>query len=63
MKGIEDAKTKLPELKTFSSKTNYTGYGLCYDEGGEFGHKVRQGNFDRTTNAKNVIIFLCRYNF
>ena len=26
-------------------------------EGGEFGHTVRQGNFDRTTNAKNVIMF------
>ena len=34
-----------------SSKNNYTGYG------GEFSHTVRQGNFDRTTSAKNVIIF------
>ena len=42
---------------TNSSKNNYTGYGLCFDEGGEFGHTVRQGNFDRTTNAKNVIFF------
>ena len=42
---------------TDSSKNNYTGYGLCFDEVGEFGHTVRQGNFDRTTNAKNVIIF------
>ena len=40
-----------------SSKNNYTGYGLCFDEGGEFGHTVKQGNFNRTTNAKNVIIF------
>ena len=39
------------------SKNNYTGYGLCFDEGGEFGHTARQGNFNRTTNAKNVIIF------
>ena len=39
------------------SKNNYTGYGLCFDEGGEFGHTVKQGNFNRTTNAKNVIIF------
>ena len=39
------------------SKNNYTGYGLCFDEGGEFGHTVRQGNFDRTTDARNVIIF------
>ena len=42
---------------TDSSKNNYTGYGLCFDEGGEFGHTVRKGNFDRTTNAKNIIIF------
>ena len=39
------------------SKNNYTGYGLCFDEGGEFGHAVKQGNFNRTTNARNVIIF------
>ena len=42
---------------TDSSKNNCTGYGLCFDEGGEFSHTVRQGNFDRTTSAKNVIIF------
>ena len=42
---------------TDSSKNNYTGYGLCFDEGGEFSHTGRQGNFDHTTNAKNVIIF------
>ena len=42
---------------TDSSKNNYTGYGLCFDEGGEFGYTARQGNFNRTTNAKNVIIF------
>ena len=39
------------------SQNNYTGYGLCFDEGGEFGHTVKQGNFNRTTNARNVIIF------
>ena len=42
---------------TDSAKNNYTGYGLCFDEGSEFGHTVKQGNFNRTTNAKNVIIF------
>ena len=26
-------------------------------DGGEFGHTVKQGNFNHTTNAKNVIIF------
>ena len=48
---------------TDSSKNNYTGYGLCFDEGSEFGHTVRQGNFDRTTNAKNVIIFGVHMSF
>ena len=42
---------------TDSSKNNYTGYGLCFDEGSEFGHTVREGNFNHVTNAKNVIIF------
>ena len=42
---------------TDCSKNNYTGYGLCFDEGGEFSHTVKQGNFNRTTSAKNVIIF------
>ena len=42
---------------TDSSKNNYTSYGLCFDEGGEFGHTVRQDNFGRVTNAKNVRIF------
>ena len=27
---------------TDSSKNNYTGYGLCFDEGGQFGHTVKQ---------------------
>ena len=42
---------------TDSSKNNYTGYGLCFDEGGKFGHTVKLGHFNRDTNAKNVIIF------
>ena len=42
---------------TDSSKNNYTGYGLCFDEGGKLGHTVKQGNFNRTTSAKNVIMF------
>ena len=42
---------------TNCSKNNYTGYGLCFDEGGEFSHTVKQGNFNHTTSAKNVIIF------
>ena len=48
---------------TDSSKNNYKGYGLCFDEGGESGHTVKQGNFNRTTNAKNVIIFVVDMSF
>ena len=40
-----------------TKNANYDGYGLCFDEGNEFGHTVKQDNFNRTTNAKNVIIF------
>ena len=39
------------------SKNNYTGYGLCFDEGGTFTHTIREGNFDHTTTARNVLIF------
>ena len=45
------------------SKNNYTGYGLCFDEGDEFGHTVKQGNFKRATDARNVIIFSEKYEF
>ena len=40
------------------SKNNYTGYGLCFDENNAFGHTVKQGSFNRTTSAKNVIILV-----
>ena len=40
-----------------SSKYNYKGYGMCFDEGGTFGHTIREGGFDHTTNARNVLIF------
>ena len=40
-----------------TSKYNYKGYGICFDEGGTFGHTKREGNFDHTTNARNVFIF------
>ena len=40
-----------------TSKYNYKGYGICFDEGNSFGHTIREGNFDHTTNARNVLIF------
>ena len=40
-----------------TSKYNYKGNGICFDEGNSFGHTIREGNFDHTTNARNVLIF------
>ena len=40
-----------------TSKYNYKGYGICFDEGVTFGHTIRERNFDHTTNARNVLIF------
>ena len=40
-----------------TSKYNYKRYGICFDEGGTFGHTIREGSFDHTTNARNVLIF------
>ena len=40
-----------------TSKYNYKGYGICFDERGTFGHTIREGNFDHPSNARNVLIF------
>ena len=40
-----------------TSKYDYKGYGICFDEGTQFGHIIREGGFDHTTNARNVLIF------
>ena len=45
--------TKSPD----TSKYNYKGYGICFDEGGTFGHTITEGGFAHTTNARNVLIF------
>ena len=37
-------------------KYDYKGYGICFDEAGTCGHTIREGNFDHTTNARNVLI-------
>ena len=42
---------------TDTSKYNYKGYGICFDEGGQFGHTITEGGFAHTTNARNVLIF------
>ena len=40
-----------------TSKHNYKGYGICFNEGGQFGHTITEGGFAHTTNARNVLIF------
>ena len=40
-----------------TSKYDYKGYGICFDEGGQFGHTITEGGFALTTNARNVLIF------
>ena len=40
-----------------TSKYNCKVYGICFDEGGTFGHTIKEGNFNHTTNARNVLIF------
>ena len=40
-----------------TSKYNYKGYGICFDEGGTFGHTVSEGGFAHTTNGRNIFIF------
>ena len=40
-----------------TSKYDYKGYGICFDEGGRFVHTKTEGGFAHTTNARNVLIF------
>ena len=40
-----------------TSKYNYKGYGICFDESEEFTHVRKRGNFSNTTDGRNVIIF------
>ena len=42
---------------TDNSKNNYKGYGICFDEGSEFGHTITEGGRAHTTDATNVLIF------
>ena len=42
---------------TDTSKYDYKGYGICFDEGSEFGHTITKGGRAHTTDATNVLIF------
>ena len=40
-----------------TSKYNYKGYGICFDESEEFTHVRKRGNFNDTTLVRNAISF------
>ena len=40
-----------------TSKYGCKGYGICFDESEQFTHVRKEGNFNHTTLARNVIIF------
>ena len=42
---------------TDTSKYDYKGYGICFDERSEFSHTITEGGFAHTTDARNVLIF------
>ena len=39
-----------------TSKYKYKGYGICFDESESFSHVRKEGNFNHTKLARNVII-------
>ena len=41
----------------YTSKYDYKGHGICFDENEQFTHVRKKGNFNDTTLARNVIIF------
>ena len=40
-----------------TSKYDYKGYGICFDERSQFGHTITEGGHAHTTNGRNVLIF------
>ena len=46
-----------------TSKYNYKGYGICFDESEKFTHVRKKGNFSDATDGRNVIIFGVDMNF
>ena len=42
---------------TDNSKNNYKGYGICFDEGSQFGHTMSEGSRTHITNGRNILIF------
>ena len=48
---------------TDNSKNNYKGYGICFDEGSQFGHTMTEGGRNHSTNGRNILIFRADMSF
>ena len=48
---------KLLKMLLIIYKNNYKGYGICFDEGSQFGHTMSEGGRTHITNGRNVLIF------
>ena len=46
-----------------TSKYDYKGYGICFDERSQFGHTITEGGRAHTTNGRNVLIFEADMSF
>ena len=42
---------------TDNSNNSYKGYGICFDEGSQFGHTMSEGGRTHITNGRNVLMF------
>ena len=47
---------------TDNSKSNYKGYGICFDERSQFGHTITEDGLAHTTNGRNIN-FWSRHEF
>ena len=54
---------KLLKILIYTSKYNYKGYGICFDEESQFGYTITEGGLAHTANARNVLIFQADMRF
>ena len=48
---------QITKYATDNSKNNYKRYGICFDEGSQFGHTMTEGSRTHITNGRNVLLF------
>ena len=56
---IQDALFRAMQITknaTDNSKNSYKGYGICFDEGSQFGHTMTEGGCTHIANGRNVLI-------